>query len=128
MLSLRAMRKHFHRNRALLERAFLAFILPGVAGAINASGFFAVGTYTSHVTGNVARIGDELAGGHLWLAARALIFVLSFGFGAMTSTLLILYGKRSGGRPYWRPLLLECGVVFLFPPLHAEGRRRAHLH
>jgi uncharacterized membrane protein YoaK (UPF0700 family) len=122
------MRDHFHRNRALLERAFLAFILPGVAGAINASGFFAVGTYTSHVTGNVARIGDELAGGHLWLAARSLIFVLSFGFGAVTSTLLILYGKRSGGRPYWRPLLLESGIVFLFATMNVNAGHRAHIN
>jgi uncharacterized membrane protein YoaK (UPF0700 family) len=122
------MRAHFHRNRALLERAFLAFILPGVAGAINASGFFAIGTYTAHVTGNVARIGDELAAGHLWLAARASIFVLSFGFGAMISTFLVLYGKRAGGPPYWRPLLLECGLVFVFATVSVNAEHRAHIN
>jgi uncharacterized membrane protein YoaK (UPF0700 family) len=122
------MREHFRRNRALLERAILAFILPGVAGVINASGFFAVGTYTSHVTGNVARIGDELAAGHLWLAARALIFVLSFTIGAMTSTLLILYGKRAGFAPYWRPLLLECAIVFVFATVSVNAEKRAHIN
>jgi uncharacterized membrane protein YoaK (UPF0700 family) len=122
------MREHLQRNRALLERAILTFILPGVAGVINASGFFAVGTYTSHVTGNVARIGDELAAGHLWLAARALIFVLSFAVGAMTSTLLILQGKRAGGSPYWRPLLLECAIVFVFATMSVNAQHRAHIN
>jgi len=59
------MRESLRRNRALLERVILACLLPAVAGAVNASGFFAVGAYTSHVTGNVARVGDELAAGHL---------------------------------------------------------------
>ena len=47
------MRDHVRRNLALVERAILASILPGVAGVINASGFFAVGVYTSHMTGNL---------------------------------------------------------------------------
>src|SRR5689334_11609565 len=98
-------RELYRQNRALFERAILAFILPGVAGAINASGFFAVGTYTSHVTGLVARFGDEVATGHWWLAFRAIAFVGCFLFGAMLSTFLVLYGQRIGGPPYWRPLL-----------------------
>src|SRR5215470_8706454 len=100
----------FRQNSALLERAILAVILPGVAGAINASGFFAVGAYTSHVTGAVARVGDELASGHLWLAARSLLFVASFFLGALACTLLIptaagtgprRTGARSCSRPRW---------------------------
>src|SRR5438477_11176173 len=86
--------EHPQASRALMERAILAFILPGVAGAINASGFFAVGAYTSHVTGAVARIGGELAAGHLWLAARFSIFVGCFFLGALVSTLAVLYGRR----------------------------------
>jgi uncharacterized membrane protein YoaK (UPF0700 family) len=112
-----------------LEQAILAFILPGVAGAINASGFFAVGTYTSHVTGSVARIGDELATGHLWLAARFGFFVFSFFLGAMVSTFLVLYGKRSrGGAPYWRPLLLETALLVVFATVNVGSESRAHLN
>lgn len=102
-------------------------MLPGVAGAVNACGFFAVGTYTSHVTGNVARVGDELASGHGWLAARSLVFVLSFVAGAMASTLLILYGKRSGGSPYWRPLLLECLALLVFAGANVGTAHRAQV-
>jgi uncharacterized membrane protein YoaK (UPF0700 family) len=121
------MRDHVDRNRALWERATLAVMLPGVAGAVNACGFFAVGTYTSHVTGNVARVGDELASGHAWLAARSFAFVLSFVAGAMASTLLILYGKRSGGSPYWRPLLLECLALLVFAAQNGGTAQRAQV-
>ena len=117
-----------HETRALFERAILAFILPGVAGAINASGFFAVGAYTSHVTGAVARVGDELASGHLWLAARFGLFLLCFFLGAMISTFLVLYGKRSGGAPYWRPLLLECALMLIFATVNVGSESGAHLN
>jgi uncharacterized membrane protein YoaK (UPF0700 family) len=80
------------------------------------------------MTGNVASIGHELAIGHLWLAARALIFVGSFFFGAMISTFLVLYGKRIGGPPYWRPLLLECALLLVFATVNVGSEHRAHLN
>jgi uncharacterized membrane protein YoaK (UPF0700 family) len=116
------------QNKALLERVILAMVLPGVAGAVNAAGFFAVGSYTSHVTGNVARIGDELASGHLWLAVRAAILVAAFFLGALISTLLILHGRRAGGSPYWRALLAECALVFVFATVSVGSEHRAHLN
>lgn len=116
------------QNRALFERAILAFILPGVAGAINASGFFAVGIYTSHMTGNVARIGDEVASGQFWLATRAMIWIGSFLCGAMVATFLVLYGKRAGRRPWWRPLLLECALLFVFATVSVGSAHRAHIN
>lgn len=122
------MRARFHRNRALVERAILAFLLPGVAGVINASGFFAVGTYTSHVTGMVARVGDELATSHLWLAARALIFVASFIGGAMVATGLILHAQRVSRAWYWRPLLLESALLLVFATVNVGSQHGAHLN
>jgi uncharacterized membrane protein YoaK (UPF0700 family) len=121
-------RESLGHNRALLERAILAFILPAVAGAINASGFFAVGTYTSHVTGLVARFGDELATGHLWMAFRAVFFVGCFFSGAMISTFLVLYGKRVGGPPYWRALLFEAALLFVFATVSVGAEHRAHIN
>ncbi len=122
------MRDRIRQNRALFERAVLAFILPGVAGAINASGFFAVGLYTSHMTGHVGRIGDELASGHFWLATRAMIWVASFLCGAMIATFLVLYGKRHDRRPWWRPLLLECVLLFVFATVSVGAEHRAHVN
>ena len=51
-----------HRNRQL--GAVLAF----VAGAVNAGGFLAVHRYTSHVTGLVSSVADDLVLGQLGLA------------------------------------------------------------
>src|SRR5260221_4894782 len=105
------MRDRVRRNLALVERAILASILPGVAGVINASGFFAVGVYTSHMTGNVARIGDELATGHFWLALRSLLFVASFVGGAVISTFLCIYGNRVCGPPQRGPRAFRGGLA-----------------
>jgi uncharacterized membrane protein YoaK (UPF0700 family) len=44
-----------------VRRLILALVLPGVAGAVNATSLLAFGLSVSHVTGHVARIGDELA-------------------------------------------------------------------
>lgn len=55
------------------------------------------------MTGNVARIGDELASRHLWLAARSGILVLCFLAGAAVSTLLILHGNESAPGPTGAP-------------------------
>jgi uncharacterized membrane protein YoaK (UPF0700 family) len=121
-------RARVHRNRALVERAILAYLLPGIAGVINASGFFAVGTYTSHMTGMVARIGDELATNHLWLATRALLFVGTFIGGAMIATGLILYAQRRSRAYYWRPLLLESALLLVFATVNVGSEQGAHLN
>jgi uncharacterized membrane protein YoaK (UPF0700 family) len=115
------------RHRALLERAILGFVLPAVAGAINASGFFAIGAYTSHMSGNVARMGDDLATGHFAFALHGLILVASFIGGAMLCTFLVRYGRRVGGPPYWRALLLEAMLVFVFATVSVGAGRGAHL-
>ncbi len=122
------MKRRLLRNRPLLEKATLAFLLPGVAGAINASGLFAVGTYTSHMTGIVSRIGDEAAQQHFWLATRSIILVGSFMSGAALATALVLYAHRRGSPPYWRPLLLECFLVFVFATVSVGSESRAQFN
>ncbi|MEZ0230227.1 MAG: YoaK family protein [Planctomycetota bacterium] len=86
-----------------------------VAGALNAGGFFAVGIYTSHVTGHWSRVGDELALGHYGVAAGFAALVLVFLLGAMTSALFIQadLGARNRIR-YTKPLVLELLLVVVF--------------
>lgn len=119
------MRDQVRQNLALVEGAILTFILPGIAGTINASGFFAVGVYTSHVTGHVANVGDQIAYGRLWIALRELLFVVSFFGGAMISTFLVVYGQRSGGPRYWRPLLFESALLFVFATVNVGAEHKA---
>ena len=51
-------------NRSLQTNMRLGAVLAFVAGATNAGGFLAVGTYTSHMTGIVSAAADELALGN----------------------------------------------------------------
>lgn len=91
--------------------AFLAF----VAGATNAGGFLAVGQYTSHMTGLVSSVADNLVLGNLALAASAAGAILSFVAGAMTTAVLVNWGlRRRLHSAYGLPLLLESGALLLF--------------
>jgi uncharacterized membrane protein YoaK (UPF0700 family) len=83
------------RNREFLEKASLAQVLPFVAGLVNAEGFVIVGVYTSHVTGTVARAGDEFSRGHHAIGLYWLGLVAAFFAGAFTATALVLRGGRS---------------------------------
>ncbi|WP_373048016.1 YoaK family protein [Vulgatibacter sp.] len=120
---------HEGKARSFSENARLAIALSGVAGAVNATGFFVVGTYTSHVTGNLARVGDELAQGHLALAWDFLVLVVAFLFGAMTATVLVDVARRIGGRAHYRStLLLEALLLGLFTVLSAGAGPKPHLY
>ncbi len=72
----------------------LAWSLAGIAGALNAAGFYAVGVFSSNMTGNVAALADHLALADLAAAATYLALVAIFVSGATVSTLLINAGRR----------------------------------
>ena len=118
------LRRLFHERRHTFEQLILAMVLPALAGAINASGLFAVGTYTSHVTGTVARIGDELAQGRWHMASRAVTFVGSFIGGAMAATFLIVRARARGRALYWRVLALECALLLVFATANVNSEKR----
>ena len=101
------MRRYLRKNRNVLEANVLAHVLPFVAGSVNASGFFIVGTYTSHVTGSVARVGDDLAQGNLAGVIRALVLVASFFFGAVLAAALAERAHANDRSPYSGTLELE---------------------
>ena len=91
--------------------AFLAF----VAGATNAGGFLAVGQYTSHMTGLLSSIADNLVLGNLTLVVAAVGAVLAFIGGAMTTAVLVNWGlRRSLYSAYSLPLLLEAAALLVF--------------
>lgn len=90
-----------------VRKAILATLLPGVAGAVNATSFFSVGNYTSHVTGNVSRIGDELVQGHLELARYAAMLVAAFFAGAVFVSICAELARRRSKARYALPLVVE---------------------
>ena len=93
----------------------LGVILSFVAGATNAGGFLAVGQYTSHMTGMVSSIADNLVTGHYAAVSVALGALLAFVLGAMTTAWLIHWAfRRNLGCAFCLPLLLESFMLLVF--------------
>ena len=99
----------------------LGAVLAFVAGATNAGGFLAVGQYTSHMTGVVSAMADNIVLGQASLALAGLAGLLSFIVGAMTTAILVNWGLRRRLRSaYALPLLLEAALLLLFGLLGAS--------
>lgn len=108
-------------RRTPLGNKHLGMLLTFVAGAVNAGGFIAVQRYTSHMTGLVSGVADDLALGHLWLAGAGTLAVSSFVAGAASTALLTNWGRRQGLRGLFAlPLLVEAALLLLFGLLGAS--------
>jgi uncharacterized membrane protein YoaK (UPF0700 family) len=101
------------RNEATDRR--LALTLAFIAGAMNAGGLVAVGQYTSHMSGIVSALADNMALGSWVLVAGGMGALLSFAIGAAMSAWLVNWGRRHrGGAQYALPLLLEAVLLACF--------------
>jgi uncharacterized membrane protein YoaK (UPF0700 family) len=93
----------------------LGSVLAFVAGAANAGGFLAVGQYTSHMTGMLSSVADNVVLGQLALAVAGVGALLAFLLGAMTTAWLVNWGMRQHLRSaYGLPLLLEALALLVF--------------
>lgn len=93
----------------------LGVTLSFVAGATNAGGFLAVGQYTSHMTGIVSSIADNLVLGNIAIALAGLLALTAFVGGAMTTAWMVNWAlRRKLQSAYARPLLLEALLLLVF--------------
>jgi len=93
----------------------LGTVLAFVAGAANAGGFLAVGQYTSHMTGMLSSLADNLVLGQFVLVGAGIASVLAFLFGAMSTAWLVNWGMRLKLRSaYGLPLLIEALLLLVF--------------
>ena len=93
----------------------LGALLAFVAGATNAGGFLAVARYTSHMTGIVSAMADDLVLGHWTLALAGAAALMMFLLGAMTTALLVNYARqRRMHSRFALPLLLEAALLLVF--------------
>ena len=100
------------------QNRLLAGYLAFVGGYVNSSGFVLVGTYTSHVTGNVGRMANAAARGEYTAALAALTMVFSFFIGAFCVTMIVetgIFGR--GSRAYANALLAEALLLIVFTSL-----------
>lgn len=104
-------------GRERTERAdrHLARYLAFVAGASNAGGWMAVRQYTSHMSGVVSSMADDLALGNLTLFRDGFASLVAFFLGAVSTTLCVRWARtRRLESEYALPLLIEAGLLVAF--------------
>jgi uncharacterized membrane protein YoaK (UPF0700 family) len=114
-------RKMTGRHRSIDANRQLGLALAFVAGATNAGGFLAVQMYTSHMTGVVSSMADNLALAQFDLVLAALGALLSFIVGAAISAMLVNYSRvHELHSQYALPLMVEACLLLLFGLLGAR--------
>ena len=109
------------RKRSAAADRQLGVVLAFVAGAINAGGFLAVQQYTSHMTGIVSSMADNVALGAYSLVWVGLGALLSFLAGAACSAIMVnMARQRQLNSEYAFPLLLEALLLLCFGVLGAR--------
>jgi uncharacterized membrane protein YoaK (UPF0700 family) len=103
------------RRRTKAANRQLGGVLAAVAGAINAGGFLAVQRYTSHMTGIVSSVADDLAVGSVALALAGLVALATFISGAACTALLINWAWRHRlHSKYALALMVEAVLLLVF--------------
>ncbi|MEY4753182.1 MAG: hypothetical protein RJA44_857 [Pseudomonadota bacterium] len=109
------------RERSRRSNRQLGSVLAFVAGAVNAGGFLAVQRYTSHITGIVSSIADNVVLGELFLAMAGVSSLLAFVTGAGVTAVLINWARRRELQgEYALSLMLEAALLLLFGLLGAN--------
>ena len=103
------------KRRTRRKNRQLGGLLAWVAGAVNAGGFLAVGRYTSHMTGIVSAVADDVVLGHFTLVIAGLAFVGAFLAGVITTTVQINWARRRRLHgEFALSLMLEALLLLLF--------------
>jgi uncharacterized membrane protein YoaK (UPF0700 family) len=112
-------------ERSATGNQHLGALLAFVAGAINAGGYLAVHQYTSHMTGIISAMADNIVLGADDLVLAGLGAVLSFLSGAACTAIMVNYSRRQQARiAGGAPLLLEAALLLWFGLL---GARMTHI-
>ncbi len=119
--------KHQGPSRSPRLNAILAAYLAFVAGSVNSSGFVLVGSFTSHVTGNVGRVANDVASRDADAAFGALIMIAAFFAGAFIASMIVesdVLGTVAYA--YGAALAIEASLLVAFM-LASAGRGGGHL-
>ncbi len=109
------------RRRSADANRHLGLVLAFIAGATNAGGFLAVQQYTSHMTGIVSSMADNLVLGAYDLVLGGLGGLLSFLLGAACSAIMVNYSRRHQlHSEFALPLLFEALLLLGFGVLGAR--------
>ncbi|MGR3721958.1 YoaK family protein [Abyssibius alkaniclasticus] len=93
----------------------LAYILACIAGAVNAGGFLLLGQYTSHMTGYMSQIADQIVLQNFTLAFQGMMAVALFLSGAICSAFIINWAKAFHPRQRFSlPIGLQGALLLAF--------------
>jgi uncharacterized membrane protein YoaK (UPF0700 family) len=110
-----ALFRHEGPSRSPRKNAELAGYLALVAGYVNSGGFILIGSFTSHVTGNVGRLSNDIALGDAPAALLAAFMVLAFFAGAVASSMILEWRSNRGApRAYAAALAFEGLLLLVF--------------
>jgi uncharacterized membrane protein YoaK (UPF0700 family) len=121
-MPVKTLRSLTHVQRNALNNSQLGAVLSFIAGYVNAGGFLAIGRYTSHMSGIISGMGDDLVLGR-WLPALAGLSLLSaFICGSATTSIMVNWGRRHDIQSrYALPLFLEAVFIGAFGVLGAHA-------
>jgi uncharacterized membrane protein YoaK (UPF0700 family) len=110
--------QHEGNERSHRHNQILAGYLALVAGFVNSAGFILIGSFTSHVTGNIGRMANDVALGDSSAAMFAVIMIVGFFGGAFAASVALESSLiRSRGRVYGVLLLAEAALLATFAVL-----------
>ncbi|MFT4241790.1 MAG: YoaK family protein [Acidovorax sp.] len=102
-------------HRTAASNNVLGLLLAFNAGAVNAGGFLVVHLYTSHMTGFVSMLADNLVMGRMALVLGALGALLAFVSGAAATAIMVNWARqRQLHSSYALPLLVVAVLMLLF--------------
>ena len=114
-MPLHYLRRLTGKERTQAANRDLAFFLAFVAGAADAGGYLAFRRYTSHMSGVVSGMSDNLALGNGALLLAGAGALVSFVAGAALTALLVNWGRRRNRHgAYAVPLVVEAGLLLVF--------------
>jgi uncharacterized membrane protein YoaK (UPF0700 family) len=117
-----------HRRAASSDRR-LATILAGIAGAANAGGFILLGSYTSHMTGYLSALADNLVLQNLTLVAQSLLAIGLFILGAAGSAATINWARaHQPTRQYSLPIGVQGVLLIVLAGLGAANLAAPFAH
>lgn len=109
------------QTRTLRTNQQIAVALAFVAGAVNAGGFLAVHQYTSHMTGFISAVSDNLILGNALLVIAGIGSMISFISGAAATSIMVNWARhRNLHSTYALVLAAESFLLLLFGLLGAN--------
>ncbi|MFT3695914.1 MAG: YoaK family protein [Kofleriaceae bacterium] len=101
-------------QRTHRQNQAVAAYLATVAGMVNSAGFVLIGSFTSHVTGNVGRFADDLAMQRSAAPLFALLLVIAFFSGGFLASMALERSERTRPQTYSALLFVEAGLLVAF--------------